>query len=575
MKLNVLIVDDDTDLLGRLEKQWERDEAVNLHLASSEEEGLQLLDQHVFVLCFVDLRLDPSQKNVLGGVGVLEAASTSQSVAHLYAMTAYPSLSYTQSAILGRLLDPTATVSRRLRGLVDKTTQNVDQVLYSLIAQRADVLARNAVSVNDDAVSHVVDRLSQTGKIQAWSEMTEEARKGETEHVIALLFGQGREFDNPLSNKAQRHVEIREFADVSYETGGHTGNSGAAVYLARSQLASGLHGDWVVLKFASKELIKSEVGRYELFVRFDSQAQHRVELLGWTYGNHLGALSYSLASSNPESVKTLKGPIKNELDGAIAAVATLFSEDRRHWHSTPAGESNPSIFLLEEYDFRVGNSLVSFHKSIDAAVKRRNSSVGRSNVSWHKEADGVKPSDQALARMPTDDTIAALQRFTPGCISHGDTHAANVVFNDSSDVRLIDYATTGPSPRCVDFASIEASQRVVQAESLNPDEALRLSRLEHELWRTLWDNDEAEMNPKWPFWMRFSFAVTRCLQATFTTADAGPVTEFEYAQLVVLHGTRIHPAWWVDDNASGAKVLKDAIRLRLVSWMSPAVEALS
>ena len=84
MKLNVLIVDDDTDLLGRLEKQWERDEAVNLHLASSEEEGLQLLDQHVFVLCFVDLRLDPSQKNVLGGVGVLEAASTSQSLSLIH-----------------------------------------------------------------------------------------------------------------------------------------------------------------------------------------------------------------------------------------------------------------------------------------------------------------------------------------------------------------------------------------------------------------------------------------------------------------------------------------------------------
>lgn len=576
MRLSVLVVDDNPQLLNDIREEWKDNTGVDIRTASTEAEAITLLESDLFVLCIVDLQLDEARSHTLEGAAVLDMAASFQPVAHLYAMTAYPELSATARTVVRQLLDPTSLVAHRLRGLIDKTDQDPVRAISRLVEGRLSLLGQNPVLVEQDHTRAVVERLSELGSVDGWANLTNEAKNSEVEHVISLLFGQGQSYGNGV-NRPDRSVEIVRFDDLTDERDEvHTGNSGAAVYLARTQMGSGASGDWVVVKFGDRDEIGSEIGRYELFVRFDSGAKHRVELLGSAYGNHLAALCYSLAASAPEDVQTLRVPIRSGHPDALKAVQTLFSPEWTHWHGTPVRSANPLIHMQREFRFEFNPSADALWSNLERATQSRNRDKVESAPLWHLSKDQLKSDDQKALALPGPELAGQLSLNVPFCICHGDTHAANIMFNDPSSIRLIDYATTGPGPRTLDFATLEASQRILVSENLSYDDAMRCATREQELWDAVWHPTGlvptvADPTPgeEPPFWMQFSATTLLAMRGVFPN-----VTAAEYAQVAILHGVRLSRVWWIDGNTSAASRRRHVLRLRLLAWMSPMVREL-
>lgn len=589
MKVNVLIVDDDVDLTSDVQQRYAGVDEVQVFVAHDEAGAERILNENLVLLVFVDLNLDESNAYALEGEKVLSFAAKRHPVAKLYAMTQYPNLDITADRMLGSILHPEDGAARRLRGFIDKSGTITVDAIAAIVDELSARFVSNEVVVDSDELAHVEEQLSSRGSVEGWTApkvVSPEGRRAEIEYLVARLFGQGVWYRKPGS-ETERLVHLRDFEELAGQGDeAHTGNSGAAVFLARTELQTGRPGDWVVIKLAAKEEILQEVGRYELFVRFDGEAKHRVELLAFATANAVGALCYALAGQEPQTIRTLKSPLRNGHDSAVFAITTLFSVEWKHWYATTTRRVNPMQHMQSEFDFRYSSRLEDFRAGLKDAVRWRNTQM-RSQP-WHfddrtrrdSRASQIELNDRPALQIPAQGLNGRISRQVLTCVCHGDFHAANVIVggHDGTDIRLIDYAATGPGPRALDFMVLEASIRVLHAEQLDIEQAARCALDEARIWERIWAIDDplaknldvdAVIAEEIELWARASTAVLLGLRRNFP--DIQPD---EAAQIGILQGVRLAPAWWIDDRKGGSKRLKSIFRIRTAAWLDVLVRQL-
>jgi hypothetical protein len=591
VKVNVLVVDDDIDLTSDVSKRYEGIDEVDVFIAHDEAGAERILSQNLILLVFVDLKLDETNAYALEGESVLSFAAKRHPVAKLYAMTQYPGLPITAERMLGTVLHPEDGACQRLRGFIDKSSTNTVDAIAAIIDELATRFVSNAVVVEAGELAHVEEQLSARDSVEAWTTPTvvsADGRRAEIEYLVARLFGQGVWYRKPGS-ETTRQVYIRDFEELAGQGDeAHTGNSGAAVFLAQTELQTGRPGDWVVIKLAAKDEILQEVGRYELFVRFDGEAKHRVELLAYATANALGALCYALAGQEPQTIRTLKSPLRSGHDSAVNAINTLFSVEWKHWYITATSRVNPMQHMQTEFCFSYAARLDEFRTGLKEATRWRNTQIRNGGGPWNfddkarapSRASQIELNDRPALKVPTEALNGLVSRQVHTCVCHGDFHAANVIVggHDGTDIRLIDYAATGPGPRALDFMVLEASIRVLHAEQIDIDQAARCAMEESRIWARIWAIDDplddqldvgAVIGEESEPWAQASSAVLLGLRRNFPDIEPD-----EAAQIGVLQGVRLAPAWWIDDRKTGAKRRKHIFRVRTAAWLDALVRAL-
>jgi CheY-like chemotaxis protein len=528
-----LVVDDDPHVTRKaVEAVGDRDDVEVVTAANLEEADEQLVASF-FNVAFVDLQLDTKAVRNVDGQTVLNQLMALRRSCDRLLITVHPD---TYRDEIFRLLDPQRRI---IDGALDK--DDFSHLFADVLTKRADAWLRAPFEVEnlDEVFAALSERsLPSSGKIRG---RDVQPTREELDYVISSLFGQG--IERPRRDGAGRD----ELRGVSLELL-PGGKSRSIVTVGRPLDGAGGQGIQCVVKIGPREDTVEEQRRYERYVRYRVSLHRRVELLGCSLGDTLGAVCYSFAGRSPESITDLQGLIDSGDPAVIGHLERLLG-DAQDWYAEDEHGEDLAGFFNSAYQLKGGPEV----RAAREFAERKSHLVG----ARHTE-DALVFADGKV-RLPTGSDVGAghLRGRYGARIVHGDLNASNVIVSDAGDLTLIDFRHTTRGPYAIDFAALHASVRLSPPNWRGcAADAIKLEAAEYKLWRYDWTTGpprRPSAAPPEPYWVQVASTLMRL---AFSSLDG--LTRAEYAGTCLLYALRIFRVTTLDTEA----------HLRLLLWIS-------
>jgi len=528
-----LVVDDDDDVLQKaVESVSDRDD-VEVLTASNLEDADALVTDHFFNAAFIDLQLDKKAVKNVDGQTILNQLRTLRPACRRLLLTVHFN-DYRDEMF--RLLDPQ---DRLIDGAFDKES------FGSLFA---DVLSEDAQDWLH--APFVIENLQELFTVLAERSMPSsgtlrgrsvQATPTELDYVVSRLFGQGVAPDDG----ARRGNDGLQKIHLQPLTGG---KSRSIVTVGRPFDGSNGQGIHCVVKIGSRADTVEEVRRYERFVRYRVSLHRRVELLGSSLGDALGAVCYSFAGRSPDAITDLQS-LMDEKDPNVLTYLEQLLGDAEEWYAENQFGDDLAKHFFDAYDLD-GRAAIETARSFS---EQRAHEFGARKVG----NELIFENDNKVW-LPTDQTLGAgyLRGKFNERIVHGDLNASNVIVSDDGDLTLIDFRHTARGPYAIDFAALHASIRLSPPSWQGcAREAVKIETNEFRLWRQDWtqaDRRPADAPPL-PYWIQVASTLMRL---AFSSLNG--LTKREYASTCLLYALRIFRIEKLDAE----------VRFRLLLWIS-------
>ena len=544
----VLIVDDDQrHILDLAIAEFATDPRIKLWTAISRGAAETLLKTKFFQLALVDPRLDPNDDNSFEGTRLLEKIKELRPSCERVILT---NLDRVPERGFEAILSQMHPMRLDAQGILIK--EDILNRFQRLIGEKANVWLANPLEV--DGADTVVKKLCQvlTGRNKPKTDITSD----EIEFLVSRIFGQGESW-----NVGEQRLGIRR---VALKLIPRQGFSPAAVVKATCYSSSDAddksRGIWCALKFASRQYVEREMGRYSQYVRFRVEVGHRAELLGWQLGDNLGVLCYHFAGD-----KSLGNVFQAKNQAFFRVLKDLFSVDKKGWYKE-RGEIGLGVHFHANYGVDVVPVKELIHTTVHKLIR---------------DFKGSLHSNQAILcgatlNLPFDIFYKApFVQPSPTCVVHGDLHCDNILVSNDEKPMLIDYFSVASGPRAVDFAIIEGSVRLLHLKHTDADgnavddprddsevipEILGSANVEERAWNCVWGQDACSKTEfEEPSWSSASSAIGTHARENFP--ELGPE---EYAATCLMWAMRLFLV----------KTMQRRKHVRLLMWMSNLVRVL-
>jgi CheY-like chemotaxis protein len=541
---SVLLVDDDRDnILDPAVKEFADNPRVRLRVAEKFDPALKLLKSEFFHLALIDARLHRTDGRNLDGLALLGEVKELRPSCERVLITENL---YPEAEMITKELHPVNGCAQSLLNKADPVHS-----FSAVIANRADHWLSNQVEVvGAAAVVEVLRKRLERRRPKPGTSVTDD----EIDFLVSRLFGQGQLWNQPEGVGIAR-VQL----DLIKQ-----GFSPAAVLKARCYSTTGSPGIWCVLKLAQREVVGQELLRYSRYVRYRLALHYRVELLGWELADNLGVLCYNFASGSPDDVASLSDLYLHGKEGFYLALDDLLSPGKQGWYAESVWIDSLAHYFQNAY----GLDTVAVRQKIRQYLTELGRSVSVMMSPDHASVCGASfelPAPAVFSRN-------VFRRRTPGCIVHGDMHCDNILVGAGNRPNLIDYYSVQNGPRALDFATLEASVRLLDIKarggdgaSLRPDaevipELARLGEGEARVWKSVWAAGiTSAAPPASEPWVKASLYIAEKAKANYRD-----LTEEEYAATCLMWAMRLFK---VD-------ALTSLERMRLFVWISSLVAVL-
>lgn len=241
------------------------------------------------------------------------------------------------------------------------------------------------------------------------------------------------------------------------------GKGGAALLKAIISMGKGSVRQVLALKYGPKEIIRSEMMRYDRFIGpladgVGAQLRFRSET------NRFGAIAYSWVSDSVrESEKfgpTVVGPGAWETRQRI--IDRLFKVSLNDWFRAfrdgggASGEATNLVKYYSQADVLWGQEVASLKDlNLPSPSNLPEFTVSADENSWTFSNKLIKPNPINWFATGPGNALT----FQGRAPSHGDLHAANIFILPDGTPRLIDFGRTGYGHAFRDFAALECSIR--------------------------------------------------------------------------------------------------------------------
>ena len=539
-KFAILIVDDEQDIRNIFRTLFGSKPQYKLVTAGTVDEALKIIEEHFLHVAFIDMQLGTDLK---GGLKIAKMLADNRPSCRSYLLTQHPG---TYADQLFALLDP---LRPQIQGALQKQdyTRTWESIVDSIAARW---LSRPIHVEGADLVFRSLQE-----KLKSYNQPPVDLTCEEVDFVVSRILGQETRIDLPITDETEPQkrsaFELRQIA-LSLMTGGR---SSSVVAMGRPSTSRGDLGIWSVIKFSPRGDAIEEYERYSRFVRFILSLDYRVELLGFSDADTIGAMCYSFAGKSPSEIVSLDSLIHQESNRALEVIRRLFAVDSHFWYNLRGPEIEIGHFFSRAYWFKVNEILTQINRFVEEIANNQREYQRRGD-------DLLVPGDRILNPAPAVSHPLAHARLQTAII-HGDLNSNNVIVSDDDRVILIDYRHTGYGPRALDFAALECSVRLALAGKEGEFERIAsIHRLEGEVWNQVWMEDAATVkaNTSKPFWAVLSVELGSHARNNFL--DLEPK---EYAITCLFWALRVFRV----------RGLQEGPKFRLLIWMSQLTKVLS
>ncbi len=532
---SVLLVDDDHAQLEAVEVLEDEHPGLRVFYAASLNEALNVIEHHYLQLAIVDVSLRGEAEADTDGVVVLKNLRAIRPSCERILLTTIQSED--RRAAIGTLA-PARGEPALAQGLVDKLDDNLRA--RDLIGERARRWLHAPVRVGN--LGEVSQRLAERGVVGGQiSPQRDRLRvtEAEVDYVLGRLFGQG-DID------PDRAVDLVDEVDMHLISEGWSRSVVAWCQPRASK--SGRTGPRCVVKIGPVADAQQEVQRYRSYIRYGVSFRYRVELLDHVFGDTVGAVCYSYGSGQSGATETLEQLLDLEEQEGIRCLERLYDPKEKYLLADVTRDNDLVLFFRREYGRDIHQLLRAVRQFVDRTESISPTGDGRA-VTWLGHSLAIPKPEEFGAGRYTGPYSA--------CVVHGDLHGGNVLIDDQAQPVLIDYRNMTRGPRLLDFASLEASVRMLPSVvGRTASDLLGDVALENALWSATWSNGPRSFEP---YWARVSLRLRELMLENFP--DCG---EWEFAATCLLRALRVFAAAAVEDRH----------RVRLLIWISVLVARL-
>jgi CheY-like chemotaxis protein len=433
----LLLVDNNPDYINPVRDRLIY-EGWQATVAGSPEEALEVVRGERFQLCILDKRLrDDHNPSDRSGIDLIEVLWRADGLLHFILLTGFPDF-----LEAGKLMqDSFPTRERRCNGYVPKEA-GINALIGEIERVERDSLTLDwtlAVAGRID-LAEVLEPLLRETESTALSQQLEWLSR-DTELLLQWIFYDRR---NPRF----------ELLDAQ-------GRSGARIIYAHSDNGPG----WV-LKLASRLAVEEEWENYNRYVKNTIGNRPEVGAGMCQVGSQLGAIAYSrIAEIDPEmrlhDLRAFLAEPTTSPDAARDAIHSVVLISR-HWSEPGTAERATGFHDLTAYytahfQFTAGELERRF-LALNLAVEE---------VTETPTLAGEKLGGEVMNPLP----FLSRARFlveSDWNVCHGDLNASNILM-PTGVPSLIDFASTGPGPTCLDWVTLETSLKFDHPWPAPPD----------------------------------------------------------------------------------------------------------
>jgi CheY-like chemotaxis protein len=556
----ILVVEDEPEPVVEVERQFSNDPRIEVLVANTQALAESVLDERHVDAAIIDIDLDKPD----AGFEVLREMTLRAPNAAAVIVTQHTDKPLRHAVGLQ---------APRVVGILEKYRFDEGWAVSALRESICHWSDRAVAITGVDMLAGLLNHRARRGRIPQLRGLPE--IKVELDRLFRTLFGDVTGIGQPVRVVLGPIARQGLSAAVTVT---------AAVHIGHDVHEDDLPGAVVVLKVGPVADIRTEVERYEAFVKYGVRLSHRVELLGHGFEQSLGAITYSFAGgvfgvSLVSLDDVLHGPLRERLERDV--FDQLFSTDSRNWYRVELEPMAPLSYFNREARLdlafsykRLADKLTHLdnrlkHALVFSPPTQRAGRLDVSGVTIQVPPSRIWGSGPFLASAPTS-------------LVHGDMHGGNVmveldtVQKDGADlgvrrVCLIDYANAGRGPRLLDFVALEASVRLADARQIIQDiaqdrgallsdeellagvkrAALRAEQ-ERRLIRVLWGDEVLQSATPW------ELSVLRLIEMARWNFSA--ITQREHDALAALYVIR-----------QMAYSLDPISRVRLLAWLDAMI----
>lgn len=432
----LLLVDNNPDFIDPVRDRL-IDEGWRAEVARSPEEALARVREERYHLCILDKRLrDDHDMTDRSGLELIPALWRADGLLHFVLLTGYPELKEATKLMQGTF----PTREQSCNAYVSKE-DGIEALIQEIEAVEREALTLNWTLPVQDMLDleEVLEPLLRETESTARDERLRELSR-DTELLLRWIF---------YDRRAPR------FALLDAQ-----GRSGARMLHAQA----GNGRSWVV-KLATRLAVEEEWDNFKHYVEPVISQRPEVGKGMCQVGSHLGAIAYSrVAPIDPEARL-------DDLRSFLASPETTLEE---------AKEALRQILLiaLPWFDLE-GERATGLHDltayytahfqlaAAELAQRFRNLNLAIEEIADTPVLAGEKIGGEVMNPLP----FLARGRFlveSDWNVCHGDLNASNVLM-PSGVPWLIDFASTGPGPTCLDWVTLEASLKFDHFWSASPE----------------------------------------------------------------------------------------------------------
>jgi ActR/RegA family two-component response regulator len=463
--IRILLADNDPKFEERVHRELRMsnlEEKVKVIYSENIDDARIKLAEGFFDVALVDLMLAPQDRKPLG-----------MSLIHDLTEHYHGCLPVLYTSYVQKNFDEVVRVTSAMKGgrvhLINKsdtTRHNLVTLLTNLFPQRLD--ASWKMELSSDVVAAIERKAKRIPGLRAGVAVRDEVR--------VLLF---EIFDRPASAAMRGDSPVS--LNVSLMAGGFSRSVTAQAVLNYGDDIDGnpIIGNRCVVKIGPRESIETEVERYERHVRMGVPSEFRVELVGMSSKDSLGAVCYSFAGgSSSDTIESLDDLLRRgEYSQCMEIVDLLFGRQSRNWYQIQGGLTSAFAYYADSFGIRYNTllkKLSNFYAKLSSCEFDQDSSratFSSAGLSYH------------VAEYSDLGAVYGDAGSVQSCLTHGDLHGGNVLIDGSGRVSMIDYATVGFGPRFADFAAMLVTVRLQRAtpDTQELDEAVRCFHAEKRL----------------------------------------------------------------------------------------------
>jgi ActR/RegA family two-component response regulator len=397
------------------------DQGWRADIAGSPEEALRKIREERYHLCILDKRLrDDHSVEDTSGVDLIPELWGIDGLLHFLLLTGYDEAP--EAARLTRATFPTK--EHWCDGYIAKKS-GIEALLRELERVESEVLTLNwDLKIEEAFLEAVLEPMARETAVEQRATLLR-ALAQDTELLFQWVF-----YDRP------RNLRL-ELLDAQ-------GRSGARVIRATADDNAGL-----VLKLATRLAVEEEWENYVAQVRPVLNNRPDVTEGRCQVGRHLGVIAYSrVAGIDPDQrLQDLQGFLNDPETSADAAAKALSSAVRimRPWMNRERTTTVRDLTAYYNAHFPSTDLIHRFEK-LDLAIE---------NVAEEPSLKGEHIGGEVMSPLP----FAARTRFlveSDWNICHGDLNASNILMPEGTPW-VIDFASTGVGPTCLDWVTLEVS----------------------------------------------------------------------------------------------------------------------